>query len=1106
MNSRHNQRPEPSRRTAIQGSTRAEKRTKPRKPPTHRVRLPRQGKLKKMIEVLLHMVQGKNPTQVAAAVNLDPNIVGYHRNNARLLALLDAQDRITPEGKALLQLEPEFRLGRLYYAFEASEVGGLWCQWAGVKTLAELAPNSAEEFLRQHCAKKGLPYNTTMEAHEQALRNWCEDLQEGHRQLHLPAAARLAVFGPPPEQVVFNSGGSREIVRALAVGSSRVSVATGYFDINGYRELADNLHYCDLRLLIGSDDRSRDQIKELLRRFRHDIIRTHEMSMAEKRSAVQEFHLTTIRGNIRIRSLEARERARLHAKVYIFDRDAAFVTSANLSGRGLSKNVEAGAVLCEKDKVDYLQRCFDDYFAQANPIEELILREIERSSLMLGLQDPKLVFLKILHELFGSVEELDSQQHYHLAEYQKAIVSAVLARLDEQRRLLLIAPTGIGKTVMTAYAAKVLLERRQIDRVILVCKNPAMRDNWTRTLRSFQITPEIIRVFDLERETLRPVARPTDEEIHQIFRDLRPNDLVIVDECHHFRNRITARSQSLRTFLSGPESPPYALLLTATPLSTGIKNINAQLELISDEELTAVDDLATSHYALSVPLSSILQWFGEEAANQQRALKHGDGYLYFPTLITKIKRYHSALVPVFEALLGHRGELAEIKVEDTELRGWTDLTAADELEPDRLSAGFLVTLLARLAESSAAAFTTCIDGLLARAAKGELPGRDPNAVAQALQSLRALAPSKGVDPKLAALFKIIDDNDPHEKILIFSEYVATVEHLHKRLDERYKDRKIAGLTGKINPDERRRILRRFAPAAQKAEPPEAAKKIDILVASDAISEGENLQDASIVINYDLPWTPLRLIQRVGRIDRFTEHARKIRAFNLFPEGEEYEQIVRLWERLKSRDTDTSAISGYSTVAEHERCPDAIESGSTSAWLKKIAAAELDLAELRADPPNAFPHTRLLDRLWGATQQEREAAADLPDGVQAATPGATPGLYLLLRVDDKPVSFFRPDGSDNVEEAPASHPHEHFLHPLAAGPLVQAKICGNLDAEIDALLDLRFPDGRPDHCHLIAALKIVGAKNAPPTPRPAPPSKPKPPEQLAFMKLFDSAED
>jgi hypothetical protein len=71
--------------------------------------------------------------------------------------------------------------------------------------------------------------------------------------------------------------------------------------------------------LIGSDDRSRDQIKELLSRFRHDIIRTHEMSMAEKRSAVQEFHLTTIRGNIRIRSLEARERARLHAKVYIFD-------------------------------------------------------------------------------------------------------------------------------------------------------------------------------------------------------------------------------------------------------------------------------------------------------------------------------------------------------------------------------------------------------------------------------------------------------------------------------------------------------------------------------------------------------------------------------------------------------------------------------------------------------------------------------------------------------------------------------------------------------------------------------------------------------------------
>ena len=302
------------RRTAIRVPGRTPKSSKTRKPRKRRIPLPRQGKLTKMIEVLECLDRALSPRDVARAVSLEPNIVGYHRNNARLLGLLDAQDRITPEGRALLQLAPELRLGRLYYAFEASEVGRCWLAWADLKTLDALSPTTAEAFLRHLCGDDD--YNTTWQAHEQALRGWCEDLKRAHVQLHLPSRARQPDLGPPPAAVVFDRGGSRDVVRALAATSSRVSVATGYFNIGGYRQLADNFHHADLRLLIGSDDPSRDQIKELLRHFRRSIEQDLQMRTAERRAAVAEFRITTIRGNIRIRSLEAREKGDLHAKVY----------------------------------------------------------------------------------------------------------------------------------------------------------------------------------------------------------------------------------------------------------------------------------------------------------------------------------------------------------------------------------------------------------------------------------------------------------------------------------------------------------------------------------------------------------------------------------------------------------------------------------------------------------------------------------------------------------------------------------------------------------------------------------------------------------------------
>src|SRR5205823_6585690 len=106
------------------------------------------------------------------------------------------------------------------------------------------------------------------------------------------------------------------------------------------------------------------------------------------------------------------------------------------------------------------------------------------------------------------------------------------------------------------------------------------------------------------------------------------------------------------------------------------------------------------------------------------------------------------------------------------------------------------------------------------------------------------------------------------KTIVFVQARASVHHLVRRL----RRHRVAAVTGErgwfgSEPAAREEVLRAFAPRAQGAPLPARALETDVLIATDLLSEGLNLQDAVRVIHYDLPWSPARLAQRVGRIDR-----------------------------------------------------------------------------------------------------------------------------------------------------------------------------------------------------------------------------------------------
>jgi len=157
--------------------------------------------------------------------------------------------------------------------------------------------------------------------------------------------------------------------------------------------------------------------------------------------------------------------------------------------------------------------------------------------------------------------------------------------------------------------------------------------------------------------------------------------------------------------------------------------------------------------------------------------------------------------------------------------------------------------------------------------------------------------NKTDDDKLNVLFDIIKQNSG-SKILIFSEYAATAEYLYKSI-QNHNYSQTALVTG--NTKDKLSIIERFAPKVNTTlgHIPESSEIINILVSTDVLSEGHNLQDASVIINYDIHWNPVRLIQRIGRIDRIGTEFDKIHIFNFLPEGG-IEKILHLKERVQER--------------------------------------------------------------------------------------------------------------------------------------------------------------------------------------------------------------
>ena len=278
--------------------------------------------------------------------------------------------------------------------------------------------------------------------------------------------------------------------------------------------------------------------------------------------------------------------------------------------------------------------------------------------------------------------------------------------------------------------------------------------------------------------------------------------------------------------------------------------------------------------------------------------------------------------------------------------------------------------------------------------------RDQETLTEAYESVKAITPER--DGKLQAIKSHIRDKAEHpptdkdgkinRKLLVFTTFKDTAEYLYDNLSDLAAELNlnVAMVSGDVTrtkspPNNFNAILTNFAPRAR-GRADDEGDEIDLLIATDCISEGQNLQDCDTVLNYDIHWNPVRIIQRFGRIDRIGSRNKSVRMINYWP-TEDMEVYLRLQSRVEARMAlaDAAATGSEDPLNESAYEQVQMELNFRDQQLKQLREEVLDFDDLSdgivlSDFTLDYFFTQLL-RYLENNKKELEAT---PNGVYAVT--------------------------------------------------------------------------------------------------------------------------
>ena len=462
-----------------------------------------------------------------------------------------------------------------------------------------------------------------------------------------------------------------------------------------------------------------------------------------------------------------------------------------------------------------------------------------------------------------------------LMPHQTEAVSIARRSLDEFGGVLLADPVGTGKTFVALAIANAN------DSAVIV--GPAvLRSMWEGAASRCRISIRYISFESLSRSVPHEISA----------------ELVIIDEAHHARNVGTQRYARLAHLVSGKN----VVLISATPIHNCREDLISLLSLfmgsraasLSDAELAriVVRRAALSSAVEGIPTVKDLTWIGIDVDETIPGIlldlppplppsDGGDGgALVVHSLVRQWISSDAALIGALKRRLVRAEALIAALENDTwpssgELGSW--ISGDDTVQLG--FPGFLAASTSRTREL--------------------LPIVECHRAA--LVSVLRIVRHASSDAARANAIRQIMVQHPGIKIVGFSQYADTVDGLFPLLSSYGRVAALTGTGAKVSGGRvsRADVLERFAPLAMHAKPARGAEEIDLLLTTDLLSEGINLQDAGVVIHLDFPWTPARMEQRVGRLARIGSIHREVRSFAFRPPASA-EAVVRIEKILTEK--------------------------------------------------------------------------------------------------------------------------------------------------------------------------------------------------------------
>lgn len=493
-----------------------------------------------------------------------------------------------------------------------------------------------------------------------------------------------------------------------------------------------------------------------------------------------------------------------------------------------------------------------------------------------------------------------------LAEFQRDGADRAIAIMERRGGVLLCDSVGLGKTFTALAVVEDFLGR---DQEVAICVPAALRRMWRRELRRLTLGRRVA----LFSHTAVALGRIPISNF----------SLLVIDEAHAFRNPSTLRYRRLRMTCGSA----HVMLVTATPVNNSLRDLYCLLRLFCADGAfrdIGIASLRTSLLSQTVDSAHLARLRSAIIIRRTRKeIRQHSSTFQFPDRVEVHSVRFEPPIPISQlgdlltglAFPGHRASGSH---------GTADLLRYGLLKRFESSQYALRTSLRRHLRFCEQLLAALHDNRVLRPAEFRSLYREAEDTLQLVLTGVALEPAAGnraltevaVRQEIAALqswMTLIQPGDDKltklvellrgragRRTVVFTEYRDTARYLWQALRRRFPTGFVDGQASRLGESvaSRMEVIAHFAPRANSARIHER-ELLSVLVATDVMAEGMNLQDADAVVSYDLPWNPVRLIQRAGRVDRIGSDFDTVHIYNFMPDRD-FDAFLGLVRTLRNK--------------------------------------------------------------------------------------------------------------------------------------------------------------------------------------------------------------